>query len=63
AGLSEREAGLLARIGMHVHPLGKILRTRMEQGSLNRLVDRGLVQVSGITPSDASHVLGRVDAW
>ncbi|WP_323775663.1 hydantoinase/oxoprolinase family protein [Leisingera sp.] len=63
AGLSEREAGLLARIGMHVHPLGQILRTRMEHGSLNRLVDRGLVQVSGVTPSDASHVLGRADAW
>jgi len=63
AGLSEREAGLLARIGMHVHPLGQILRTRMEHGSLNRLVDRGLVQVSGVTPSDASHVLGRVEAW
>lgn len=63
AGLSEREAGLLARIGMQVHPLGGILRTRMEHGSLNRLVDRGLVQVSGVTPSDASHVLGRVEAW
>ncbi|MBY6056470.1 hydantoinase/oxoprolinase family protein [Leisingera daeponensis] len=63
AGLSEREAGLLARIGMQVHPLGQILRTRMEHGSLGRLVDRGLVQVSGVTPSDASHVLGRVEAW
>ncbi|UWQ53823.1 hydantoinase/oxoprolinase family protein [Leisingera caerulea] len=63
AGLSEREAGLLARIGMQVHPLGQILRTRMEHGSLGRLVDRGLVQVSSVTPSDASHVLGRVDAW
>ncbi|UWQ28704.1 hydantoinase/oxoprolinase family protein [Leisingera sp. M523] len=63
AGLSEREAGLLGRIGMQVHPLGQILRTRMEHGSLNRLVDRGLVQVSGVSPSDASHVLGRVDAW
>ncbi|MFW8633812.1 hydantoinase/oxoprolinase N-terminal domain-containing protein [Cribrihabitans pelagius] len=63
AGLSEREAALLARIGMHVHPLGQILRTRMEQGALARLVDRGLVQVAGVTPSDASHVLGRADAW
>lgn len=50
AGLSEREAGLLGRIGMQVHPLGQILRTRMEHGSLNRLVDRGLVQVSGVSP-------------
>ncbi len=63
AGLGEREHTLLGRIGTQVHPLGAILRTRMEQGALGRLVDRGLVQVSGVTPSDASHVLGRVAAW
>ncbi len=62
-GLSEREAALLARIGTEVHPMGDVLRTRMEQSALTRLVDRGLVQVAGITPSDASHVLGRVEAW
>ncbi|EAQ46367.1 MAG: hydantoinase [Roseobacter sp. MedPE-SWde] len=63
AGLGEREHTLLGRIGTEVHPLGAILRTRMEHGALSRLVDRGLVQVSGVTPSDASHVLGRVAAW
>nr|WP_309502503.1 hydantoinase/oxoprolinase family protein [uncultured Roseovarius sp.] len=63
AGLTERDAGFLARIGDAVHPVGAILRTRMEQQALRRLVTRGLVQVSGVTPSDASHVLGRVDAW
>lgn len=63
AGLGEREHALLGRIGTEVHPMGSILRTRMEQGALNRLVDRGLVQVSGVTPSDASHVLGRVATW
>ena len=62
-GLSDREAALLARIGSAVHPMGEVLRTRMEQSALTRLVDRGLVQVAGITPSDASHVLGRVEAW
>lgn len=30
---------------------------------LIRLVTRGLVQVSGVTPSDASHVLGNLAAW
>jgi N-methylhydantoinase A/oxoprolinase/acetone carboxylase beta subunit len=63
AGLGERECALLGRIGTGVQPLGAILRTRMEQGALSRLVDRGLVQVAGITPSDASHVLGRVAVW
>ncbi|MEO0379683.1 MAG: hydantoinase/oxoprolinase family protein, partial [Pseudomonadota bacterium] len=62
-GLSAREADLLARIGTRVHPLGDVLRTRMEQGALKRLVARGLVQMSALTPSDASHVLRRLGAW
>jgi len=43
--------------------MGKVLLTRLEIAALDRLVNRGLVQVSGITPSDASHVLGRLDSW
>lgn len=62
-GLSPREASLLERIGTEVQPLGSVLRARIEYGALNRLVERGLVQLGGITPSDASHVLGRLDAW
>ena len=62
-GLGPRDADLLARIGTDIHPLGHVLRSRMDQGALKRLVDRGLVQVAGVTPSDASHVLGRLDAW
>lgn len=63
AGLPDREAALLDRIGADVHPMGSVLRTRMEEGALMRLATRGLVQLSGITPSDASHVLGRVATW
>lgn len=62
-GLSEREADLLARIGDGVHPVGRMLKTRMESQALQRLVRRGLVQIAGVTPSDASHVLGRLEAW
>ena len=62
-GLQERDTILLERIGNGVHPVGKILKTRMEAQALKRLVMRGLVQVSGVTPSDASHVLGRVGMW
>ena len=61
-GLSAKDAGLLERIE-GVMPVGKLLKTRLEQSGLKRLVNRGLVQVSGATPSDASHVLGRLDAW
>ena len=62
-GLQARDAALLERIGEAVQPLGKVLKTRMEAAALKRLVARGLVQVSGVTPSDAAHVLGRLDAW
>lgn len=62
-GLAPREADLLERIGEGVHPLASVLRARIETGALKRLVERGLVQVAGVTPSDASHVAGRVLAW
>ncbi|WP_170570722.1 hydantoinase/oxoprolinase family protein [Ruegeria atlantica] len=62
-GLGAREENLLERLGDKVLPLGDLLRTRIENGALARLVDRGIVQVSGVTPSDASHVLGRLDSW
>lgn len=62
-GLAVRDAALLERIGDQVHPLAAVLRTRMEQGALKRLVERGLVQVAALTPSDASHVLGRLESW
>lgn len=62
-GLGAREAALLERIAAGVLPLGVALRTRMEQGALKKLVGRGLVQISALTPSDASHVLGMLSAW
>lgn len=62
-GLGPREDTLLDRIGQDVWPLASVLRTRLELGALTRLIDRGLVQVSGATPSDASHVLGTLDVW
>lgn len=63
AGLGAREAALLERIGTAVHPLGEVLRTRIDGQALQRLVARGLAQVSGITPTDAVHVLGRVQSF
>lgn len=62
-GLAARDAVLLERIGEGIEPLGGVLKTRMEAQALKRLVSRGLVQIAGVTPSDASHVLGRLDAW
>ena len=62
-GIGHREEALLARIGDQVHPMADVLKQRVEEGALKKLVERGLVQVAGVTPSDASHVLGRVMAW
>lgn len=62
-GVSDREAALLDRIGGAVHPVGDIVKSRVEQPALGRLVDRGLVQLSGLTPSDAAHALGLANAW
>jgi len=62
-GLAPREEALLDRMGTSVMPLGDVLKNRIEQGALKRLIERGLVQVAAVTPSDASHVLGSVDVW
>ncbi len=62
-GLEAREQTLLERIGDQLCPLQAVLRSRIETKALRRLVDRGIVQVAGVTPSDASHVLGTLDAW
>ncbi|MEM9872251.1 MAG: hydantoinase/oxoprolinase family protein [Pseudomonadota bacterium] len=62
-GLGPREAALLERIGTGIRPLSDVLRARVEIGGLRRLVSRGIVQVSALTPSDAAHVLGWLQTW
>ncbi len=62
-GLGPREVALLERIGEGIRPLDEVLRARIELGALKKLVERGIVQIAGVTPSDASHVLGRVLHW
>ena len=61
-GLTAREIAVLDRITGPM-PMVAALTTRLEVAALERLVARGLVMISGVTPSDASHVLGRLDAW
>ena len=61
-GLSAREAAVLARITQAM-PLQVALTSRLEVAAMERLVARGLVMIAGVTPSDASHVLGTLDAW
>jgi N-methylhydantoinase A/oxoprolinase/acetone carboxylase beta subunit len=61
-GLTAREATVLARVTKAM-PLAQALSSRLEVAAMERLVARGLVMISGVTPSDASHVLGRLDSW
>jgi N-methylhydantoinase A/oxoprolinase/acetone carboxylase beta subunit len=61
-GLSSREALVLARV-KEAMPLAQALSSRLEVAAMERLVARGLVMIAGVTPSDASHVLGRLEVW
>ena len=62
-GLDAREEAIALRLAVGPLKLGDAVKSRMEGPALSRLVARGQVMMAGITPSDASHVLGRVDAW
>jgi len=62
-GLDPREAAVATRLAEGPLRVGHAVTSRMEAPALSRLVARGMVMISGVTPSDASHVLGRVDAW
>lgn len=61
-GLGPRDIAVLGRLTVPM-PVQQVLTSRLEVAALERLVARGLVMVSGVTPSDASHVLGRLSAW
>ena len=63
AGLTVRETALLERIGQQACTVLGALRSRLEEAVLERLVARGAVMLSGVTASDASHVLGRLEVW
>ncbi|MBI1170500.1 hydantoinase/oxoprolinase family protein [bacterium] len=61
-GLTPREAVVLARV-QEAMPLARALTSRLEVAAMERLVARGLVMIAGVTPSDAAHVLERLDSW
>ena len=63
AGLPSREQALAQRLLKGPMRLSDLIRARIEAPALMRLVQRGLVLLSGPTPSDAAHVLGRQTGW
>ena len=62
-GLAPQEAALYERLALEPLPLDTVLVSTAQRATLDRLVSRGLVLISGFTPSDAMHVLGRQDQW
>ena len=62
-GLSDRERKVFDRLDGQAREMAQVVGNRMEASALERLVSRGLVMVSGVTPSDASHVLGTQTGW
>ncbi|MDG4878443.1 hydantoinase/oxoprolinase family protein [Mesorhizobium sp. WSM4935] len=63
AGLTGPEAKLYETIGATPLALDRLLSSNAQNATLNRLVARGLVHISGFTPSDAAHVLGKQSNW
>ncbi|MCO5156075.1 MAG: hydantoinase/oxoprolinase family protein [Aquamicrobium sp.] len=63
AGLSAAEERLYAAIDGAPQPLDRLLASTVQGVTLDRLVARGLVHISGFTPSDAAHALGRQTNW
>ncbi len=63
SALSRPEAAMLEQIEPGPIALDLLIKGRPQFSTLNRLVARGLVAISGFTPSDAAHVLGRHSTW
>lgn len=61
--LSERDQVIFDRIKHGPIPMAQVVKSRIDLGSIDRLLARGTIMHSAITPSDASHVLGYTDAW
>jgi N-methylhydantoinase A/oxoprolinase/acetone carboxylase beta subunit len=62
-GLSKNETELYGRITVEPQPLDRLLTSMSQATIVNRLVNRGLVHLSGFTPSDACHVIGLQKNW
>ena len=61
--LSERDDKVYRRIGEQFYPMSEVVKSRLDLQSVIKLVSIGVAQISAVTPSDASHVLGKSNAW
>ena len=63
SGLSSIEQRVFDKLTTTPEPLRGIAAGALERKSLHVLIDKGLAQIAGFTPSDAAHVLGLQDNW
>ncbi len=63
ADLSQGERELLDGVADGPKAMDRLVRNRIQIGTIKRLVARGHLMISGFTPSDAAHVLGVHGAW
>lgn len=61
--LSKNERDLYDRCSKGAQALDHVIHSHLRLGSLKRLISRGLVVASSLTPSDAAHVLGKQKDW
>jgi N-methylhydantoinase A/oxoprolinase/acetone carboxylase beta subunit len=60
---SDGEKALVEALAQGPMPIDRLVTSRVQVGTLTRLVARGIVMLAGFTPSDAAHVLGLHGAW
>jgi N-methylhydantoinase A/oxoprolinase/acetone carboxylase beta subunit len=61
--LNPTQALLWSKLGEGPQALAQLITGAGALRALGRLVDRGLVLMSGFTPSDAAHILGLQQGW
>lgn len=61
--LSPREREVLLQVSERPQALRKLTHSLSVQRAISSLRRKGLIQLSGFTPSDAAHVLGLQDNW
>jgi N-methylhydantoinase A/oxoprolinase/acetone carboxylase beta subunit len=61
--LSKSDLALLQSVEKEPKPYSDLVLRVSDRVAIGRLVDRGLVQIVGFTPSDAAHVLGLQSQW
>ena len=58
---AQSDAGVLSRLDDGPVAVDRVVRSRVDAVALRRLAAKGLVQLAGLTPTDAAAVLGHVD--